>query len=318
VRTTSLVGKEDGRAQYIWRNGDIVPWEEATIHVRSVGHASVSSVFEGVKAYWNDHDKQLYVFRLREHVRRLLESLKIVRLKTDLSLADLVQGVIDILRANEVRTDTYVRPWTFIRGIVYEQIAPANVPTETIIDTWPFSTTMLTERGCNVCVSSWTRITDNVMPPRVKAFSNYHNSRMAAMEATQNGYDWPLILNERSKLTEGPGACVAIVRDGKVVTPAISSGLMESITRATAIQLFQEALHTPVSEREIDRTELYICDEAFFVGTGWEVLPILSVDGLPVGDGKMGSITKNLDQVYHDIVRGIDSQHAEWRTPVWT
>jgi branched-chain amino acid aminotransferase len=230
----------------------------------------------------------------------------------------LVSGTLDILRANQMRQDTYVRPWAFIEGIVYEQIAPAGAPTEMVIDSWPFHSVMLTERGCRVCISSWTRISDNVMPPRVKAFSNYHNSRLGAIEATQNGYDWPLFLNDRGKVTEGPGACVAMVRNGIVITPSISSGLLESITRATILQLLCERIGAPIVERAVERTELYIADELFFMGTGWEVLPILEVDGLPVGNGKMGPLTKGIDRAYHDVVRGIDRSYEEWRTPVWS
>lgn len=317
MAVTSLVSKDAEHAEYIWRTGEIVPWAQALVHVRSAGHATVSAVFEGIKAYWNAGHGQLYVFRLREHMQRLLDSLKIVRLGNRFQLDELVSGTLDILRANQMRQDVYVRPWAFIEGIVYEQIAPADAPTEIVIDTWPFRSAMLTERGCRVCISSWTRISDNVMPPRVKAFANYHNSRLGAIEAAQNGYDWPLFLNDRGKVTEGPGACVAMVRHGAVVTPDVSSGLLESITRATVLQLLRERLGLPVVEREVERTELYLADELFYMGTGWEVLPILEVDGLPVGNGKMGPVTKAIDRAYHDLVRGIDGSHDEWRTPVW-
>jgi branched-chain amino acid aminotransferase len=176
---------------------------------------------------------------------------------------------------------------------------------------------MLTERGCRVCISSWTRIGDNILPPRVKAFSNYHNSRLATMEAKANGYDWPILLNDHHKLTEGPGACVALVRHGTVITPDLSSGVLESLTRDTLLKLLPEVLNIPVVEREVDRTELYVADEAFYMGTGWELLPVLEVDGLPVGNGRMGPVAISIDRMYHDLVRGIDPRHAEWRTPVY-
>jgi len=313
----SLVSHDVSHADFIWRNGEILPWNEALVHVRSVGHASVSSVFEGIKAYWNAQRQQLYVFRLREHMQRMLDSIRIARLQTNVSLEELITGTADILRANQARRDTYIRPWNFIQGIVYEQIAPADAPTEMIIDVWPFQSSMLSERGCRVCVSSWTRISDNVSPPRVKAFSNYHNSRLAAMEAKRNGYDWPLILNEHQKVTEGPGACVALVRNGVVITPGVTSGIMESLTRDTILQLLRQELGIPVIERDVDRTELYVADELFFMGTGWEVLPILEVDGLPVKDARMGPIAKAIDSAYHDIVRGFNERFRGWLTPVW-
>jgi len=314
---SSLACEQAPDAAFLWRNGEIIPWGEALVHVRAVGHASVSAVFEGIKAYWNSDDGQLYVFRLREHLKRLVDSLKIARLSTCFSVDDLVQATLELLRANQARQDTYIRPWSFIKGIVYEQIAPAGAPTETVIETWPFRSQMLQERGCRVCVTSWTRIGDNVMPPRVKAFSNYHNSRLAAMEAVASGYDWPVFLNDQYKVAEGPGACVALVRNGAVITPEISSGLLESITRDTLLSLLRDRLGLPVFEREVERTELYLADELFFMGTGWEVLPILNVDGLPVGSGTMGPITQDLDRAYHDLVRGMDGSYPKWRTPVW-
>ncbi len=317
MKMDSLVSPDAQRPEFIWRNGQIMPWAQALVHVNAVGHASVSSVFEGIKAYWNAGSEQLYVFRLREHLQRLLDSLKMVRLQCRFSLDELEQGALELLCAIHARQDTYIRPWAFIEGIVYEQIAPAGSPAEVVIDTWPFQSKMLTKRGCRVCISSWTRIGDNILPPRVKAFSNYHNSRLATMEAKANGYDWPILLNDHHKLTEGPGACVALVRDGTLVTPNLSSGVLESITRDTLLRLLPEALNIPVVEREVDRTELYIANEVFYMGTGWEILPILEVDGLPVGDGKMGPVANAVDRLYHDLVRGIDSCHADWRTPVY-
>ena len=188
---------------YIWRNGDVVPWHEATVHVNAVGHASVSAVFEGLKAYWNVDREQLYVFRLREHMQRLIESLKIVQLGNRFSLDEMVDGVLTILRANECRRDMYVRPWVFAEGIIREQLLPPGAPTEMVIDMWGFATKMLTDRGVTAGVSSWTRIDDNSMPARAKAFSNYHNGRLAIAEARAKAYDWPILLTDRRKVSEG-------------------------------------------------------------------------------------------------------------------
>jgi len=168
----------------------------------------------------------------------------------------------------------------------------------------------------HACVSSWARISDNVMPPRVKASSNYLNSRLAAEEAKRNGYDAALLLNSNGKVAEAPGACLMIVRDGKIITPSVTSGILESITRATLIQLCREVLHVEVIEREVDRTELYVAGEAFLCGTGAEIAPIVSVDRLPLGDGNVGSLTQRVEDLYHDLVRGIDVRYSEWRTVV--
>lgn len=309
--------KEDVAAN-IWRNGEIIPWKDALIHVNSVGHASVAGIFEGIKAYWNENDKQLYVFRLHEHMVRFIRSIKMVRYGFEYSLEDLEKAVLDLLRSNEYRTDVYIRPYVFQRGMVRELLqAQPGKPTELVIDSWPFESYRDMNQALHVCVSSWTRISDNVLPPRLKCFSNYHNGRLAAMEATVNGYDWTILLDERGKVTEGPGACLALVREGKVVLPTVTNGILESITRDTILHLLTKVLNTPFVEREVDRTELYIADEIFFIGTGWEIMPVASVDRLEVGGGKTGPITVAIADSYRSVVTARDSRFSEWRTPVW-
>jgi branched-chain amino acid aminotransferase len=305
-------------ASSIWRNGEIIPWEDALIHINSVGHASVAGIFEGIKAYWNEEDKQLYVFRLPEHMIRFLNSIKMVRYGFNHSLGDLKNAVLDLIRANNYRTDVYVRPYVFQKGIVRELLqAQPGKPTELVIDSWPFRSYIDMEKALHVCVSSWTRISDNVLPPRLKCFSNYHNGRLAAMEATVSGYDWAVLLDGRGKVTEGPGACLALVRNGQVILPTVTNGILESITRDTTIVLLKDVLKIPFVEREVDRTELYLADELFFLGTGWEIMPAVSVDRLDVGDGKIGPITKAIADIYKKVTRGEDSRFPQWRTPVW-
>jgi branched-chain amino acid aminotransferase len=305
-------------ASYIWRNGQILPWGEAMIHVNAVGHASVAGIFEGIKAYWNEREKQLFVFRLREHLERFLLSIKMVRFGFDYSLEELKLAVRELLRANEYRRSVYIRPYVFQKGLVRELLQPQpGKPTELVIDSWPFDAYRDRNQALNVCVSSWTRIGDNVLPPRLKCFSNYHNGRLAAMEATVNGYDWPILLDDRGKVTEGPGACLLLVRKGRVIAPPVTSGILESVTRETVFALLDEALRIPREEREVDRTELYAADEVFFVGTGWEIMPVATVDRLPVGDARIGPITRSIAEGYRRLVSGEDGRHPEWRTPVW-
>lgn len=317
-RMSSLVTADAKSPEYLWWDGDVRPWQAATVHVTSVGHASVSSVFEGIKAYWNADHEQLYVFRLREHMQRLVDSARLAQLPTGYTADELSGGCLELLRALGVRRDTYIRPWTFVRGLVREQIAPAGTETSTVIDTWPFSSQLHTDRGCRVSVSSWTRISDNVMPPRVKAFSNYHNSRLATIEATANGHDWPILLNERGKVTEGPGSCVMLVRGGRLITPSLTSGVLESITRDTVLQLARDRLGLPIEERDVDRTELYLAEEVFYVGTGWEILPILAVDHHAVADGRMGDVTRRIERLYSAVVHGSDDTYRTWCTSVWS
>ncbi|MFC2165732.1 branched-chain-amino-acid transaminase [Acidobacteriota bacterium] len=305
-------------ASYIWRNGDIIPWKDALIHVNAVGHASVAGIFEGIKAYWNESDKQLYVFRLHEHMIRFVNSIRMVRYGFEYSLDDVKKAILDLLKANEYRTNVYIRPYIFQKGMVRELLqAQPGKPTELVIDCWPFESYVEMNKPLHVCVSSWTRISDNVLPPRLKCFSNYHNGRLAAMEATVSDYDWAVMLDARGKVTEGPGACLAMVREGKVILPTITNGILESITRDTVMHVLKDVLDIPYVEREVDRTELYIADELFFLGTGWEIMPVASVDRLPVGDGKIGAITRAVAESYKNVVTGQDSRFPKWRTPVW-
>jgi branched-chain amino acid aminotransferase len=305
-------------ASFIWRNGRILPWGEALIHVNAVGHASVSGVFEGIKAYWNPQAGQLYVFRLREHLERFLASIRLVRYGFAYTRPELEKAVLELLRANEYRRSVYIRPYVFLQGVVRELLQPEpGKPTELVIDSWPFDSYRDMDKALHVCVSSWTRISDNVLPPRLKCFSNYHNGRLAALEATVNGYDWPVLLDDRGKVTEGPGACLLLVRGGRVIAPPVTSGILESITRDTVLTLLSETLGIPFQEREVDRTELYAAEEVFFVGTGWEIMPVASVDRLPVGDGRTGRVARAVADAYRLAVTGEDPRHPEWRTPVW-
>ncbi len=305
-------------ADYIWRNGDIIPWKEATIHVNSVGHASVAGVFEGIKGYWNEKEEQLYIFRLSEHMQRFTQSIKMVRFSFDYRVSDLNKAVLDLMKANRYKRSVYIRPYIFQKGMVRELLqAVPGKPVETIIDSWPFQSYQDSSLPLNVGVSSWMRIADNVMPPRLKAFSNYHNGRLAAMEANVGGYDWPILLDSTGKVTEGPGACLLMVRNGKVIAPPITSGILESVTRDTVKILIEEELKIPFIERVVDRTELYLADEVFFVGTGWEIKPVASVDRITVKDGKVGEITSHIQDLYKKVVTGENPRYMKWLTPVY-
>jgi branched-chain amino acid aminotransferase len=300
--------------KFVWVDGKLVPWNEATIHITNLGTSGVSSVFEGIRAYSHAAQKKLYVFQLDAHLERFAQSMRLLRLKQSLSTAQLKQGVLDLLRANECTEDTYIRPFAFVESPTFG--ATAAMEAQVVLSThgWP---SKLKKGGVvNACVTSWTRNNDNAMPPRIKASSNYLNSRYASEEARRNGYDLAIFLNANGKVSEAPGATLALVRKGKVIAPSITSNILESITREALLQLFRDDLNIPVVEREVDRTELYIADEAFVCGTGSEIQPIVSVDRLPVGDCKPGPITQRIETLYHDLVRAIDPRYPEWRTLV--
>src|SRR6185437_15913421 len=211
--------------------------------------------------------------------------------------------------------DVYIQPTAYVSAMRGSRYAGEQRPT-VYITTRLEPSALTQERGSTACISSWTRISDNVMPPRIKAMANYHNSRLASAEATRNAYDSPIFLNNRGTVAEGPGSCLFMVRDGALVTPPVWASILESVTRAAIMRMASEALGVPTLEREIDRTELYTCDEAFFSGTAAEITPCVAVDGYQLGDGGIGPITRKLDRLFNDVARGSDTRFPEWRTAV--
>ena len=309
-------GREES-PKYLWRSGELVEWEKATVHVSMLGWTAISSVFEGIRAYWNPDHQELYIFQLDAHLKRLFQSMKIMRMASPYGKAELAQAIISLLWANEYHCDAYIQPIAYFGGGIPGYLAVLEEPGEVVITTCPAPSNLGSFKVAHCAVSSWTRISDNVMPPRAKAITNYQNSRYVSTEARINGYDFGIILNQDGKVAEASYACVYIVRDGVAITPPVSAGILESITREAVKQLLERQLEVPVVERDVDRTELYIADEALLCGTAVEVQPIGSVDRYKVGDGEPGPLVSRLTGVFHDIVRGVDSRYAEWRTPVY-
>jgi branched-chain amino acid aminotransferase len=300
--------------QYVWVDGKLSCWDEATVHITQIGLATVSAVFEGIRVYWNDTTKRFYVFQLDAHLHRLAQSIRLMRMKQPFSNIVIKKAAIDLLRVNKCKGDSYVRPLAFVESAVFSHTS--NDKARMVLSTKSWPSRLKSNTVSHACISSWTRLGDNQMPPRVKAASNYLNSRLAAEEALRNGYDTAVLLNSNGKVAEAPVACLMIVRDGKIITPPVTSGILESITRATVIQLCHEVLNLEVIEREVDRTELYLASEVFACGTGEEITPIVSVDRFELGDGGVGPITRQLENLYNDLVRGIDTRYPEWRTLV--
>lgn len=300
---------------YLWWNGERMRWEDATVHVTAIGWSAVSAVFEGIRAYWNADQQELHVFRLPEHMRRLRQSMKMIRLEETVSMEVLTEASLDLLRANDTREDTYIRPLVY-RGGSGKGFSSWGGTTEILINTNPNPSHLLNGRLVTACISSWTRISDNVMPPRIKNVANYRNGQLAGMEAGLNGFDVALIMNNQGKVAEGGGACFMMVRDGKLITPDVTQSILESITRDSLIQLARDEMGLEVIERPVDRTELYICDELFMCGTAFEITPIKSVDHYDVGAGELGPITRRLEELLDDAFRGKTGMRPEWRTPV--
>lgn len=301
---------------YLWRTGELVPWNEAMVHITMVGWPAIGAVFEGIRGYWNADHAQLYVFRLDEHLTRLGLSMKMMRMQPSLTAAQIKAGLLETIRANQMREDTYIQPLAFTGGAVWGSRSGSDMVPEIVITTRSSPSSLLSGQTSTAGITSWTRISDNVLPPRIKALPNYANSRLASHEAQRNGYNQPIFLNTVGKVSEGPGSCLFMVRDGIAVTPPTTASILESITRASVIQLLTD-LGVPVQEREMDRTELYIADEVFFCGTAMEVHGVTQVDGYQVGSGALGPVVSRLERQYNDAVRGIDPRYDGWVTPVY-
>jgi branched-chain amino acid aminotransferase len=301
-------------AKYAYLNGKIVPWEEAKVHVYSPAVKYGAGVFEGIRGYWNEAQAEMYVFRLREHAQRLRYSQTVMRFARLVDPDEIAAKTLELLRANDFRETVHIRPMVYVDG---EGNYGARGPVGVSITAVPRPLPERVKTGCTAQVSSWQRIPDRVMPARVKANANYNNSRLAEMQAREDGYDTALLLNAAGRVAEGTGMCFFMIRDGRPLTPTVTSDILESITRDTVLTLFREYLRLEPVEREIDRSELYAAEEAFFCGTGWEITPIVAIDRIPVGGGQVGPITRKLQEVYFGIVQGELADHAEWRTPVY-
>ncbi|MEP4038553.1 branched-chain-amino-acid transaminase [Pseudophaeobacter sp.] len=301
---------------FSWLNGQIVPWDNCVLHARSQAAFWGANVFEGVRAYWSEETGQLSLFRLQEHLTRLRASMKCVGMRIAYSDAELIEATLELLRANQVREDTH------IVIAAYFGTGPNFDPMQHIEETGvhitalPLGRSPRFETGASACISSWRRISDDAMPPRIKTGANYHNSRLAQHEATRNGYDTAFFLNHRGTLAEAPGSCVMMVRDGELCTPPGTSGVLEGITVQSISQLAQEVLGIGTHKREIDRTELYLADEVFIAGTLSEIQPITTVDRQAVGTGAPGPLTRQLQDLYEVAVRGTADAYG-WNLPVY-
>jgi branched-chain amino acid aminotransferase len=298
----------------IWMNGRLVPQEQAVLPVNSAAVFYATNVFEGLRAYWNAADGELYGFRLAEHFDRLRESAKMMRFAVPYGDDALFEAVREVLTGNAIQDDVHMHLVTYV-------LAPgmdATAPTGLYINPRRRGRLAPDGRGLACNVTSWTRTSDNAIPIRLKCGANYQNGRLALLQARADGYDAPIFLNRHGKVAEGTGATFFMVRKGRLVTPGTSSDILESITRSTLIEdVCPQALGMEVVERDIDRTELYVAEEAFFCGSGYEITPITSIDRFPLGSGEIGPVTRRISTAYMNLVRGLDTRHPEWRTPMY-
>ena len=300
--------------KYIWMDEEFVPFEKATVHVLSPCARNAVNVFEGIRGYWNSDRNELFCFRLPEHYKRLFESMRIMHLELPYSMQNHTEFLLETLRKNEIREDVHIRHQVLVNGIGYFS---ATEPVSMFIATMPRQSSPQLEKGTRCCISTWVRISDDSVPPRVKAGSNYQNSRLAQIWAKKFGFEDAILLNANGKVAEGPAACLFMIRNGKLITPSVTQGILESVTRDTIIELAKIEMDLDVIEREIDRTELYVAEEAFFVGTAAEVKPIIEIDGFRLKSLDSGSLTRRIQRCFFDVVRGYNPKYADWLTPVY-
>ena len=298
----------------IWLKGKIVPLNEATINVLSPTSQFGTNVFEGIRCYWNKKINQLYGFKLNDHYKRLKNSVKMMRLDDKYSISEMEKGLIDIIKANKYKEDIAIRQTIFLDGFgSWSSTGPVNM----FISPIKKKKTYDSKQGIKCCVSSWERISDKNMSPRIKVGANYVNSRMAQLEALENGYDSAIFMNNQGKIAEGPGSCIFIVRDNILITPPLTASVLESITRSTIIKIAEKELNIKTIERDIDRTELYISDEIFLCGSAMEVVSVLNVDGIFINKNIPGKITEKIKEMYFKIVRGEMEKYINWLTPIY-
>jgi len=297
---------------YVWMNGELVPFLHAQMPVMSTACRSGVNVFEGIRAYWNEEHGKLYVFRAREHYQRLIESMRIMHMRRPEGEAEMEALLLETLRANRFRTDAHIIHTVYVDAPGAEALGPIGM----YIVARPLGRLHTLEHGISCGVSSWLRMPDQATPFRAKSGGNYLNTRLGGIEARQHGYDAAIFLNTRGKVAEGGGACLFAIKKGVVITPSVTNDILESITRQTLIELLPRELNLPVEQRDIDRTELYVCDEAFFCGSGWEIVPISAIDGIPVGDGQTGPLVKRIHDLYFSVARGNRPAYRSWLTEV--
>jgi branched-chain amino acid aminotransferase len=295
----------------IWKNGQLLRWEDANIHVMSHVIHYGSSVFEGIRCYTQKDGAG--VFRLPEHMQRLLDSGKMYRMPVGYTLDELIRATVELVEANGV-APCYIRPIAF-RGYGEIGVNPLKAPVDVYIANFPWGKYIPNDEGANVCVSSWNRLAPNTMPSLAKAGANYMNSQLIRMEAETNGYDEGIALDVNGYLSEGSGENLFIVRNQTLYTTPLANSVLSGITRDSVLVLARE-LGIPVVEQAMPREMLYVADEAFFTGTAAEINHLHSVDRIVVADGKMGPITRALHQEFFAIVNGLKPDRHGWLTPV--
>ena len=299
--------------KFVWFDGKLVRDEDAKVPVMTHAIHYGTSVFEGLRGYWNS--KNLNIFRLQDHIKRFRNSGKVYSIALKFTDKEIANAIIQICKKNNVKESCYIRPFYFVGKHGINLHVTENTPTHTAIVMFPFGE-LFNRNGIKVGISSWRRIQDISTPPLAKMGGNYLNSILATQESKRNGYDEAILLDHLGNISEAPGENIFIIRNEKLLTPPPSSSALEGITKDSVVKIAED-LGYQIVEREIPRTEIYFADEVFLTGTAAEISPVISIDGKKVGDGKVGKITENIRKVYSDITMGKNKKYSKWVTPVY-
>ena len=296
--------------------GQLVPLADARVSVMTHAFNYGTAVFEGIRAYWNADEQQLFVLDLLAHFERLISSGRLLMMEIPYTPQELADHTLELLRRDDLREDVYLRPIVYKSSEVIG-VRLHNLDADVVIFGIPFGQYIDTEGGIRAQVSTWRRTDDNAIPARGKITGAYVNGALAKSEAQLNGYDEAIVLTQDGHVSEGSAENLFIVKNGKLITPAVTDNILEGITRRRLMTVARERLEVPTEERSIDRTELYTADEVFLCGTGAQLSPVVEIDRRKVGTGRAGPITRQLHDIYFGAVRGREEAYRDWLTPVY-
>lgn len=296
--------------------GKIVPYSEARIGVLTHGLNYGTAAFGGLRAYWNDEQEQLFIFRVHDHYHRFLNSATLLAMELNQTAESLTEITVELLRADGHRRDVYIRPLAY-KSDEMIGVKLHGLHDELTIVSVPFDRYVSNDTNAHVTFSSWRRVDDNMIPARGKISGAYANSAFIKTDAVRAGFDEALVLTQDGHVSEGSAMNIFMVRDGAVITPPVTENILEGITRKSVIELADRELGLPVIERKIDRTEVYLCDEFFMTGTAAQIMAVTRVDHRPIGAGVMGPVVTQLRQIFNEIVRGRRDDYRHWINPVY-
>ena len=301
--------------EYVFLDGEYIESDKATIPVRTHAFLYGTGVFEGIRAYYNKDEDKMYAFRMKEHYERMMRSAKVMWMQSPYTVEEYCKITVDLLKKNGYRQNAYIRPTLYKSSI---KVGPSlnDNKDSFLLFTTPLNDYYDADKGLNVCVSNWRRNCDNAIPPRAKVSGAYANAALIKTDAHNAGFDDAFVLSENGDVTEGSAMNMYLVSNGKLITTSTTEDILEGVTRNTVKELAKD-LGIEVIERKINRTELYVADEIFCCGTGAQIVHVESVDNRKIGNGKIGEITKQIQTLYFEVVKGRVPKYKHWCTPIY-